>query len=87
MFQWLAKLLLDTPVASSGCPCCEAKRVELETMRREIVGEKDPEACDEKRKEDLSFNTCKCQDYLVKKYGVFFQDGYGLPVDEDNKEK
>lgn len=84
MFKWLIKMLLDTPVASVGCSCCEAKRAELEKMRREVTGEKEPEA--EEQKEKLSFNPCKCQTYQVKKYDVFFQDGYGLPEDDGKKE-
>ena len=36
MFDWLAKLMLKTPVQSSGCPCCEGKRQRLEKMRQEI---------------------------------------------------
>ena len=37
MFGWLAKMLLQTPVSSSGCACCEAKREHLEKMRKEIT--------------------------------------------------
>ena len=39
MFGWLAKMLLQTPVSSSGCACCEAKREHLDKMRNEITGE------------------------------------------------
>lgn len=39
MFGWLAKMLMQTPVASSGCACCEGKRERLEQMRRELAGE------------------------------------------------
>ena len=39
MFGWLVKMLLQTPVQSSGCACCEGKRQRLEKMRREIVSE------------------------------------------------
>ena len=38
MFGWLAKMMLNTPVMSSGCACCEAKRQSLEKMRQEIKG-------------------------------------------------
>jgi len=36
MFGWLAKMMLKTPVMSSGCACCEGKRQQLEKMRQEI---------------------------------------------------
>ena len=36
MFGWLAKMLLQTPVQSSGCASCEGKRQKLEKMRQEI---------------------------------------------------
>ncbi|MBQ8436784.1 MAG: hypothetical protein IJX20_03950 [Alphaproteobacteria bacterium] len=36
MFEWLAKMMLKTPVMSSGCACCEGKRQRLEKMRQEI---------------------------------------------------
>ena len=36
MFGWLAKMMLKTPVMSSGCACCEGKRQRLEKMRQEI---------------------------------------------------
>lgn len=39
MFGWLAKMLMQTPVASSGCACCEAKREKLEKIRQELTGE------------------------------------------------
>ena len=42
MFGWLAKMMLKTPVMSSGCACCEGKRQRLEKMRQEIeIGEID----------------------------------------------
>ena len=39
MFQWLSKMLMNTPVCPSSCACGEGRRAELEKMRREIVGE------------------------------------------------
>ena len=36
MLGWLAKMMLKTPVMSSGCACCENKRQRLEKMRQEI---------------------------------------------------
>lgn len=39
MFGWLAKMLMQTPVASSGCACCEAKREKLEKIRQQLTGE------------------------------------------------
>ena len=42
MFEWLVKMLIHTPVGSSGCACCEGRRRQLEKMRREITGENEP---------------------------------------------
>lgn len=36
MFGWLAKMLLQTPVSSSGCACCEAKREHLEKCAKRL---------------------------------------------------
>lgn len=88
MFQWLAKLFLELPVSSSGCPCCEKQREKLEKMRQTVVNGELPKAEDVNEKaQNVSFSHCKCQDYTVKKYGVFFQDGYGVPVDNETDKK
>ncbi len=48
MFEWLAKMMLKTPVMSSGCACCEGKRQRLEKMRQEIEqGEVEVSSCDD----------------------------------------
>lgn len=39
MFKWLENLLMQTPVQSSGCSCCEAKREKLEQMRQNIIAD------------------------------------------------
>lgn len=54
MFGWLAKMLLKTPVASSGCACCEAKREHLEKMRKKLTGEDDAESISPKIPESFS---------------------------------
>ena len=36
MFGWLARMMLKTPVMTSGCACCEGKRQRLEKMRKEL---------------------------------------------------
>lgn len=84
MFKWLEKLFLELPVSSSGCPCCEKQRIKLEQMRQSVVNKELPESEDISQKtENIGFSQCKCQDYTVKKYGVFFQDGYGKPIEEN----
>lgn len=55
MFQWLAKMLMKTPVGSS-CACCEGRNRQLERMRREIIGEK--EVFDQTKAEDIEFSVC-----------------------------
>ena len=43
MFKWLENLLIQTPVQSSGCFCCEAKREQLEQMRQNIIADEIPD--------------------------------------------
>ena len=40
MFKWLENLLIQTPVQSSGCSCCEAKR---EQLRQNIIADEIPD--------------------------------------------
>lgn len=37
MFGWLAKLLMTSPIAGSGCACCEGKKKRLEKMQEAIA--------------------------------------------------
>lgn len=84
MFKWLAKLFLELPVSSSGCPCCEKQRIRLEKMRQSVVNGELPEPEDISQKtENIGFSQCKNQNYTVKEYGVFFQDGDGKPIKEN----
>ncbi len=69
MFEWLVKMLIHTPVGSSGCACCEGRRRQLEKMRREITGEDEP-ATEKQQPEPSTDYGCGCQS--------------GYPVDVDN---
>lgn len=43
MFDWLAKMLMTSPIQGSGCSCCEGKKKKLEKMQEAIVnGEAEP---------------------------------------------
>lgn len=91
MFQWFVKLLMTTPVGPSSCSCCEGKRIRLEQMRKELVGETEPEQEPTAETpmppaEDFNLSGCRCNDYVVKRYGVLFQDGYGQPTNYDKKD-
>lgn len=37
MFAWLADLLVKIPIQGSGCACCEAKKIRLKQMQKEIL--------------------------------------------------
>ena len=37
MFDWLADLLLKSPVVGSGCPCCEGQKEQLKKMQKAVL--------------------------------------------------
>ena len=56
MFGWLADLLIKTPIAGSGCACCEAKKEQLKQMQKAIL---DGDLNTENKKEN---SICTCEE-------------------------
>lgn len=90
MFQWLAKMLIHTPMQSSGCSCCEEKRERMEHLRRQIIGEENFPEPEKDVQSAQEIQQCACQEYVGKIFGVTIHGCYPIiadkPEENDSKE-